>query len=299
MRRTNPGRPSRAWRQCGSPLRIPILKVAWLLLLPALVGGQATDPLPVRHDSVEVHDTAPEVPASSSPATSVKPADVKDLPSRPATVNDALPLLPGIVRSPTGGLRINGLGEQRGAMLVNQADVTDPATGSFGASVPVDSVEVVNVLRTPFLAQYGRFSSGVVAVETKRGSDKWHFELNDPFPDFRVRSWHLRGLQDASPRLVIGGPLIENRLYFAQTVLYDVQKVPNRTLPFPDNTSKQELVNSFTQFDYILSAKQCLTATLHLTPQHINFVNPDFFNPEPVTPIVTGNRTTWGPSRII
>ena len=63
-----------------------------------------------------------------------------------------------------------------------------------------------------------------------------------------------------------------------------MQKTPNRTLPFPDNTSKQERINSFTQLDYILSSKQYLTATLHLTPQHINFVNPDFFNPEPVTP---------------
>ena len=273
-------------------MRILNLKAVWLLLLPALATGQTagqttgqtSDSPPVRRDSVEVHDTAPGVPPPASPATSVKPAEVKDLPSRPATVNDALPLLPGIVRSPTGGLRINGSGEQRSAMLVNQSDVTDPATGSFGASVPVDSIQVMNVFRTPFLAQYGRFSSGVVAVETRRGGDKWHFDLNDPFPDFRIRSWHLVGLQDVSPRLVVGGPLIESRLYFAQTILYDVQKIPNRTLPFPDNTSKQERVNSFTQVDYILSSKQYLTATLHLTPQHINFVNPDFFNPEPVTP---------------
>ena len=259
------------------------LNAAWLLLFPLLAAGQEPPLAPVRHDSVEVRDTAPGSAAAAS-ASAVKPADVKDLPSRPATVNDALPLLPGIVRSPTGGLRINGAGEQRSAMLVNQADVTDPATGAFGASVPIDSVQVMNVFRTPFLAQYGRFSSGVVAVETRRGSDKWHFDLNDPLPDFRFRSWHLHGLQDASPRLVVGGPLIANRLYIAQTVLYDLQKVPNRTLPFPDNTSKRERVNSFTQLDYILSSRQYLTATLHLTPQHINFVNPDFFNPEPVTP---------------
>jgi hypothetical protein len=266
-------------------MRIPNPKAAWLVLFPALLAGQTVDaPPPVRHDSVEVHDTAPGAPAASSQATAVKPADVKDLPSRPATVNDALPLLPGIVRSPGGGLRINGSGEQRSALLVNQADVTDPATGAFGASVPVDSVEVMNVFRTPFLAQYGRFSSGVISVETRRGSDKWHFELNDPFPDFRFRSWRIHGLQDASPRLVVGGPLIEGRLYFAQTVLYDVQKIPNRTLPFPDNTSKQERINSFTQLDYILSSKQYLTATLHLTPQRVDFVNPDFFNPQAVTP---------------
>ena len=68
-------------------------KAAYLLLLPALAWGQTTDAPPVRHDSVEVHDTTPGVAATASPATTVKPADVKDLPTRPATVNDALPLL--------------------------------------------------------------------------------------------------------------------------------------------------------------------------------------------------------------
>src|ERR1035441_4708554 len=100
-------------------MRSPTLKVAWLLLLPALAIGQIPDPLPVRHDSVDVHDTAPEV-QESSPATTVKPAEVKDLPSRPATVNDALPLLPGIVRSPNGGLRINSSGEQRHTLAYRQ-----------------------------------------------------------------------------------------------------------------------------------------------------------------------------------
>jgi len=52
-------------------------------------------------------------------------------------------------------------------MVVNQSDITDPATGKFGESVPVDSIETVNVLQTPFLAQYGRFTQSVVAVETK------------------------------------------------------------------------------------------------------------------------------------
>jgi len=214
----------------------------------------------------------------------VKPNEVKELPSRPATVNHVLPLLPGITRASDGGLRMNGGGEQRGAMLVNRADVTDPATGSFGGGVPIDSVQEIGVYATPFLAQDGRFTSGVVAVETKRGSDKWHFEINDPFPDFRFCSWQLRGLQDASPRLVAGGPLFKKRIYFAQTVLFDFRKIPNRTLPFPDNTSKQQRINSFTQFDFNLSAKQYITATLHITPQRINYVNPDYFNPEPVTP---------------
>lgn len=209
---------------------------------------------------------------------------VKNLPSRPATASDALPLVPGVVRSPDGEIRISGGGEHRSALVVNAADVTDPVTGQFGATVPIDSVETVNVFKTPYLAQYGRFTAGVVAVETRRGGDKWNFELNDPMPEFRIRSLRLRGLKEFSPRVNFNGPLIANRFYISQSVVYNLQKQPVRTLPFPFNESKEESTNSFTQLDYIISPAHTLTGTFHLAPRHINYANLQFFNPQPVTP---------------
>ena len=145
-----------------------------------------------KRSSVDVNETsAPPVEQSSSQNYELHPAEVKNLPSNPATVSDVLPLVPGVVRAPNGELKLDGSGEQRSSLVVNESDVTDPATAKFGQTVPVDSIETVNVLSTPFLAQYGRFTQSVVAVETKRGGDKWHGELNDPFPDFRIRSYHM------------------------------------------------------------------------------------------------------------
>ena len=235
-------------------------------------------------ESVEVRESAPPVEQSASENNELHPAEVKTLPTNPGTVNDTLPLVPGIVRGQNGELKINGAGQERSAMVVNQSDITDPATGNFGQSIPVDSIETVNVLQMPFLAQYGRFTQTVVAVETRRGGEAWHAELKDPFPDFRVRSWRLRGLRNETPRFVMGGPLLRNRLYFVSAVQYILSKDPVRTLPFPFNESKKESVNSFSQLDWILTPKQFLTATFHFSPQHVNFVNPDYFNPQPVTP---------------
>src|SRR5262249_35836169 len=52
----------------------------------------------------------------------------------------------------------------------------------------------------------------------------------------------------------------------------------------PFNESKKESVNSFTQFDLIISPAHTLTQTVHVAPRHTNFVNLNFFNPQPVTP---------------
>jgi hypothetical protein len=228
----------------------------------------------------------------ASPADQLRPATVKNIPSHPATVKDTLPLVPGVVRSSEGEIKIAGTGEHRSALVVNSADVTDPATGQFGVTVPVDSVETIEVFKTPYLAQFGRFTAGVVSVETKRGGEKWNFELNDPLPEFRIFSGHLRGLREASPRVTFNGPLIANRFYFSEGLEYDLQKRPDRTLPFPFNESKQESVNSFTQLDYILSARNTISGTFHVAPRQMEFVNLDFFNPQPVTPTFSAHDYT-------
>ena len=233
---------------------------------------------------IEVTDQATPVEAGGTQGTTVSGRTVKELPSRPATVAEALPLVPGVVRDDGGSLKISDSGEPRSALIVNSADVTDPATGEFGLTVPIDSVEVLNVFQTPFLAEYGRFTAALVSVETRRGGDKWKFELNDPLPEFRIRSWHLRGLKTATPRVNFEGPIVPGRLFFSEGIEYEVRKTSVYTLPFPDNQKIQTGVNSFSQLDWVASNKHLVTATFHFAPQRLDHVNMNYFNPLETTP---------------
>ncbi len=237
-----------------------------------------------RNEKLEVKGTATPVEQGASTANTLSGETAKELPGRPATVSDALPMIPGVVRKPDGGLQISAAGEHRSALIVNSADVTDPATGQFGLTVPIDVVDTMNVYQTPFEAEYGKFTAGLVSVETRRGSDKWNWELNDPFPDFYIRSWQLRGLRDATPRINVEGPLVREKLYFSEGLEYVVRKIEVYTLPFPNDQKKNTGVNSFAQFDWIASARHLLTATLHAAPQKLEFVNLDYFNPPETTP---------------
>jgi hypothetical protein len=189
-----------------------------------------------------------------------------------------------VVRDPGGSLSISASAEHRSAMVVNSTDVTDPATGQFGLTVPIDSVETINVYQTPFLAEYGRFTSGLISVETRRGGEKWKWELNDPLPEFFIRSWRLRGLKDATPRFNFEGPLIAGKLYISEGVDYDIRKTSIYELPFPFNQKKQAGVNSFAQLDWIISDKHLITLTAHVAPERMSYVNLDYFNPQPTTP---------------
>jgi len=245
-----------------------------LTLIPALA----------RQESIEVKDTATPVEQGASAPNDLHVHTITEMPGRPATAADALPMLPGIVRDPSGALILSGAAEHRSALIVNSADVTDPATGQFGLTVPIDSVQSLSFYQTPYLAEYGRFSAGLVSVETRRGGEKWKWELNDPFPDFVIRSYHMRGLRDATPRINFEGPLIAGKLYFSEGFEYEMRKTSVYELPFPFNRKKQEGINSFAQFDWIASPKHLVTATMHIAPQRLDFVNLNFFNPEPTTP---------------
>jgi hypothetical protein len=239
----------------------------------------------IQKDSVTVVG-AVDSPLDESLSTPVAldRTEVKNTPDRPASVADALPLAPTILRLPNGQLSLSGNAEQRSTLLVNSGTATDPATGQFGASIPIDSVQTINVLTSPFLAEYGGFTSSVVAVETRRGGDAWHFELNDPLPEFRFRSWHMVGMKSATPRVNFGGPLLSSRLHLVESVQYEMRSTEVITLPFPDNQQRREGINSFTALDYIVNSTNILTATLHIANQHTRFANLDAFNPEPVTP---------------
>ncbi len=247
-------------------------------------------------DKVEVNaSTAPTAlpeQAATAAAAELNAGQVKYLPNKPSQVTDALPLVPGVFRTFQGEIKISGSGENRSAFVVNAHDVTDPATGQFGMTVPVDSVRTINVFKTPYLAQYGRFTAGVVSVETKRGGEKWDFEVNDPLPEFRFLNGHLRGLREATPRIVFNGPLIKNRLYLSEGTEYAIHKRPVQTLEYPNKETKSEYVNSFTQLDYIASELHQITGTFHFAPRKDQYVNLDFFNRRPVTPNWKGRDYT-------
>jgi len=247
----------------------------------------------LSQQSVEVKgDASNPVEETTSKPVTLSPTKAEDTPLRPATLTDALPLVPGVVRAPDGTLNIAGLGENHSALLVNSIDVTDPATGNFGVSVPIDSVETIQVSEMPYLAQYGRFTAGVVAANTRRGGNEWNYSLNDPFPDFFIRSGHLVGVRDAAPRFNLGGPIVSNRFYFLEGVEYLLNKEEVLTLPFHQSLSTSKAINSFTQFDAILSPNQTLTATLHLAPHSLQYAGLDYFNPQPVTPSASFHEST-------
>src|SRR5690606_33189293 len=95
---------------------------------------------------------------------------------------DALPLLPGVVRGPDGLLNLKGARASQSGLLVNSVNVTDPVTGQYAMELPIEAIESVKVHANPYAAEYGKFTGAVTTIETRRGTDTFKFLLTNFMP---------------------------------------------------------------------------------------------------------------------
>ena len=233
--------------------------------------------------------TVDVVAKSPSPTDSVQPVSMSDmldgstLDSSPLEGDDfqsLMPLLPGVVRGPDGRLRVKGGQPTQAALQVSSASLIDPSTGDFDLELPAPSVESVEVLANPFAAEYGRFSSSVTQIRTRRGTNAWEFKPGNLMPRFHKGFSGIRGFE---PRFSVRGPIRRDRVFLAQDFQYRAVETPVKSLPGEPDVELNSF-DSFTRIDTILSARHTLGGGLILFPREVNHATMSTFRPPETTP---------------
>jgi hypothetical protein len=192
---------------------------------------------------------------------------------------DALPLLPGVTRSSDGALNIKGTRADQSGVLVSSLNVADPITGTAAIDLPLEAVESVQVFSNPFSAEYGRFTGAVTAIETRSGTNAWRYLLTNVLVRPRFRDSHLYGVQSATPRLAIGGPIKKDKAFLFQSFEYRFVRSEVTSLPPAQRDSKLESFDSFTRLDFNLNTTNRLTLSFSLFPQKRDAANLNTFTP--------------------
>lgn len=237
-----------------------------------------------------VRESVEVILPANSPTESLQPVAVSDLLTgakmdvQPLAGDDfqsLLTLLPSIVRGPDGRLRVKGGAPTTGALQVSSASLNDPSTGDFDLELPSGAVESVEVLSNPFAAEYGRFSTSVTQVRTKRGSNDWVFQPANLLPGFG------RGIVDRfEPRISWSGPLVRDRLLFGQHLQYRYVRTPVKSLPEEPELGLTSL-DSYTRLDAVLSSRHALTGGIIYFPRRITHATLSTFRPPEATPKFT------------
>jgi len=237
-------------------------------------------------DSTTVSANTDQVETKQSSGTNtIGESAVEHMPNRNEHFESLLPLVPGVVRGPSGRINMKGARASQKGSLVNSADVTDPATGETAINIPIDVVQSVQVLSTPYNPEYGKFTGAVSNVETKPGDfDKFRMSAQNLIPRLRREDGSIMGIAAVSPRFTFSGPIVKDRVAFTESLEYRYERNPVYSLRSLQRDTKSETYDSYTQLDFNISQKHTATASFAIFPQKFEYYGLNTFTPQLSTP---------------
>lgn len=253
------------------------------------VKSAATEHVLIEMRLTFVRESVNVVAPANSPTESLQPVAVSDVLTgarmdiQPLAGDDfksLLAVLPSTVRGPEGRLRVKGGAPTTGALQMSSASLNDPSTGDFDLELPSGAVESIEVLSNPFAAEYGRFSTSVTQVRTKRGTNEWLIKPDNLVPGLGKGVAFINKFE---PRLSISGPLKRDRLLFGQYLQYRFIRTPVRSLPDQPQLGVDS-IDSFTRLDAVLSSRHALTGGVIYFPRKITNATLSTFRPPETTP---------------
>jgi TonB dependent receptor-like, beta-barrel/Carboxypeptidase regulatory-like domain len=196
----------------------------------------------------------------------------------------ALRLLASIIEVP-GGLSIKGGRPSQASVQIGPSTLVDPSTGLTAVALPDDAIDSIAVLPNPYAVEYGRFSSGLVVIQTRRAGDQWKTRINNLDPTFRTTRgtmFNIRGIAAFAPRLETGGPIVKDKLFIEQTAQfrYGTSDVPSRS---EDELKTTMWFSSFTRVDANVSPRHSLVATGGVFPSVAKWATLGTFTPPDAT----------------
>ena len=207
----------------------------------------------------------------------------------------ALRLLASVIEVP-GGVSIKGGRPSQAGVQIGASTLTDPVLGLVHFTLPDDAIDSVAVLPNPYAVEYGRFSSGLVVIQTRRGGDAWHVRLNNLTRRSAASGTRISTTSTASPasapHFELGGPLVKDRLFLEQTAQYRYSSddVPSRP---EDELRTTQWFSSFTRVDANLSPRHSLVGTGGFFPSVTTMATLGTFTPPDAT-VDMHERVTLG-----
>lgn len=226
-------------------------------------------------------------PTETSSTGSVGLSTLNDAPKANKRYEDVLPLIPGVLRGPSGEMNMNGSRAAQAGAQFNGVDVTDPVSGQSSLNVPIEAVSNVQVLSNPYDAQYGGFAGAISTVQTKPANfQDLKFSLQNFGPRLRRRDGAIMGVESITPRLTVTGPIKRGKIAFLTSTEYQFVRADqeNANLPLLERDVEREALNIFAEVQVRHTDQNVTTGGVLIYPEKLNYYGLDAFNFQGSTP---------------
>ena len=199
-------------------------------------------------------------------------------------IQTAVRLTSGVIET-SGGDSINGARPNQASLQLGAATLVDPATNLSRVTLPADGIDSVSVVSNPYEVEFGRFSSGLVMIQTRRAGEGWKIHFNNFQPNLRVKRntvFDATGILAWKPSLEFGGPVVKDRVFLEQTGQYYYQTTDINSRP-ENELRTTNWVSSLTRIDANLSEGESLVVSLGFVPGSVSNATLGTFTPPPAT----------------
>jgi hypothetical protein len=199
---------------------------------------------------VDMDRTAPQVTLSGT--------NLLDVPY-PATntLRNALRIIPGMVQDGRGGVHLHGGAEEQTLYTLEGFQINDPLTGRFESRLSVESVQSLEATAGRPSAEFGKGSSGVLAIRSRTGDDKLRYSATNFIPGVEYQKGLIIG--GWTPRANLSGPWRKGRAWFSDSM--DLQFTNNvvRELPRGQDRNSAWRASNLLHNQFNLSPSNILT----------------------------------------
>ncbi len=162
-------------------------------------------------------------------------------------VQEAVATQAGVVRDPTG-LYIRGGRANETGFVVDGVSAKDPLAGTgFGLDVGSNAFQEVEVTTGGIGAEFGDVTSGVVAVQTRDGDDKFSGYFSHKRDDLGFNSDASSNFREEVYEANLSGPIIKGKLHFFLSGQVQLSDGFTRKTAVPD-----QLQSSLVGSDFLL-----------------------------------------------
>lgn len=172
---------------------------------------------------------------------------------------NALTLMPGVLRDNSSQIHIHGSRSDQVRYQLDGMNLTDASTGNLGSNIPIDAIESVDLDLAGYSAEFGKGSGGVVRVHSQFIGNEYKFNLTDFIPGFNLQR---KTLAELSPRLLISGPLVKEKLWFMYSGSLRYVRTFLDDLPDPNNRQNETASDHLTKLQWNLGESHVFTLNL-------------------------------------
>jgi len=181
-------------------------------------------------------------------------------------LRNALPLLPGVVTGPAGGLHFDGGAENQVEYMLDGFNISDPLTGTFSTHMPIEAVQSLDFLNGRYSPEFGKGASGALALHTESGDDTWRYSGTNFIPGLDTHNGLHLGVY--TPRVNLSGPIVKGRAWFSNSIDGNYNQ-----LIVPDLPSGQNTRTSFGGSDVLHMQANLTPANILVADALFNFNN--------------------------